>query len=472
MPTPPLNAVLEAVRRERDAILDGLFRFLALPSVSALSAHKADVGRTAAFLADALREAGFADARVEPTAGHPLVVASSVVDPLLPTVLFYGHYDVQPVDPEDRWTTPPFAPAIRDGRIYARGASDDKGPVWMHLAVFRAYRDAWGRLPLNVKVLIEGEEEIGSPHLEPYLAAHRHELAADAVLISDTTMLGPDRPAITVGLRGLAALEVRVRGPKSDLHSGLYGGIVHNPLQALVRLLATLHDADGRVAVPGFYDDVRPLPPSERAEIAAVAPTADALRAELGVPALFGEAGFTPLERNWARPTLELNGLFGGFQGEGIKTVIPAEAGAKLSARLVPDQDPERILDLVEDHLRRHAPPGVVLDLRRFDTGRPYLAPADHPAIRAAARALEAAFGRPAAFVRMGGSIPIVEPFRRHLGAPIVLMGFGLATDNIHAPDEHFDLAIFDRGLEAIVRAYAELADALAPAAGQSGADR
>ncbi|MBE3595646.1 MAG: dipeptidase [Hydrogenibacillus sp.] len=445
---------LEYLAAHREAHLQGLLDFLRLKSISALPAHRDDVRRTARFVAEALKEAGLSTVRIEETKGHPIVYGEWLGAPGRPTVLLYGHYDVQPVDPEALWTTPPFEPDIRDGKIYARGASDDKGPVWMHIKALEAMMNTAGSLPVNVKVLIEGEEEIGSPHLEPYVARHREALRADVVLISDTTLLGPGQPAITVGLRGLAALEVRLKGARGDLHSGLYGGIVMNPIQALVQLLSTLHDADGRVRVPGFYDDVRPLSAEERAAMAALAPTEDQLLSELDVPALFGEAGYTPLERNWARPTLELNGIFGGFQDEGIKTVIPSTAGAKISCRLVPDQDPKRIQALIADHLRRHTPPGVTLEVTFFDTGRPFLAPADHPAVQAAADALSQAYGKETAFIRMGGSIPIVEAFDRLLGAPIVLMGFGLPTENFHAPDEHFHLENYDRGLEALVRSF------------------
>ncbi|MBE3594140.1 MAG: dipeptidase [Candidatus Carbobacillus altaicus] len=446
-----LKDALQYVRTHRNAHLDGLKTFLTFPSVSALSQHKKDVQKTAEFLADEMRRIGLEHIQIFPTDGHPIVYGDWLHAEGKPTALIYGHYDVQPVDPEALWESPPFQPEIRGGKLYARGASDDKGQVWMHLKALEAYLQTNGSLPINVKVLIEGEEEIGSPHLPPFVEQNAERLQSDLVVISDSTLLGPGQPAICYGLRGLAAMEITVKGAKSDLHSGLYGGVVQNPLQALAHILASFHDDDGRVAIPHFYDDVRPLSEEEKRAWQTIAPDDKQWAEELGVPTLFGEKGYTPLERNWARPTLEINGMGGGFQGEGIKTVLPNEARAKISCRLVPDQDPDHILSLIEDHIKQLNLPGVRVSCQRFDTGRPFLTPYDHPAIQAAKEAYEAAYGKEAVFIRMGGSIPIVEDFSRILGVPVALMGFGLPTENFHAPNEHFHLENYDKGIDTLL---------------------
>lgn len=424
--------------------------FLRIPSISALSAHRGDIEAAARWLVARLRQSGLTEAEVMETDGLPVVYGSWQGAPGAPTVLVYGHYDVQPVDPLALWQTPPFAPRVQDGRIYARGACDDKGQVFMHLAAIEALLQTTGRLPVNLKVLIEGEEEVGSPNLAPFLAAHPERFAADVVLISDTGMWQPGVPALCIGVRGLTGLELDLRGAATDMHSGVYGGAVHNPLHALARLLASLHDDQGRVAVAGFYGGVRELSAAERAEMAALGFDAAALQQEVGAPALYGEAGFSVLERIWARPTLEVNGAWGGFQGEGSKTVIPAVAHAKITCRLVPDQDPGQVLDAVHRHLERHCPPGVTLTVRRGVGARPWLAPTEHPALSAAAAALTETFGQRTVFVRMGGSIPVVEVFAARMGVPIVLMGFGLTGDNVHAPNESFRLDHFYTGMRAI----------------------
>ncbi|MBE3590102.1 MAG: dipeptidase [Firmicutes bacterium] len=449
-----------AERRERH--LAELMDFLRIPSISALSAHREDVRRAAAWLAERLRRAGLEHVEVEETGGHPVVTADWLHAPGAPTVLIYGHYDVQPVDPESLWTTPPFEPQIRDGRLYARGASDDKGQTFMHVLAVEAWLQETGRLPVNVKFLVEGEEEVGSRNLDAFVARHRERLAADVVVVSDTPMLAPGRPAVCYGLRGIASMEVRVQGPASDLHSGLFGGSVLNPIQALVGLLASLHAPDGRVAVPGFYDDVRPLTPEEREAFARLPFDEEEYRRRLGVPELFGEPGYTTLERVWARPTLEFNGISGGFQGEGGKTIVPSWASAKISCRLVPDQDPQRILDALERHLRERAPRAVQFTVERGQGSPASVVPLDHPAVRAAARVLEETYGRPADFIRMGGSIPVVPTFRERLGAPVVLLGFGLPDENFHAPNEFFTLENFDLGVRALARYWAALAQSMA----------
>ncbi len=449
------------LKEHRDEHLEQLMELLRIPSVSALSEHRSDVRRAAEWLAAELRRIGLTRAEVMETGGHPVVYAERMDHPGGPTALIYGHYDVQPVDPVELWTTPPFEPAIRDGKLYARGASDDKGQVFMHLKVIEALLAVEGRLPVNVKLLIEGEEEIGSTNLERFIAAHKEMLQADVVVISDTALYARGVPSLTYALRGLAALEVHVIGARGDLHSGAFGGAAPNAAQALVQLLATLHRPEGGVAVEGFYDQVRPLTREEREGFAALGFDEEKLKADLGVDALPGEPGYTALERLWARPTLEINGIFGGFQGEGTKTVIPCRAGAKITCRLVPDQDPEQVLDAIERHLRAHCPPGVKLEIRRMGGTPAAITPIDHPCVRAAMRALSEAYGAEARFIRTGGSIPIVSTFRSVLGAPCVLMGFGLEDECVHAPDEHFHLQNFDLGMKALARFWHYLAETM-----------
>jgi len=446
----PLAAVDRHLAANRAQGLQGLREFLSIPSVSAVSDHRADVQQAAAFLADRLRAAGLDEVAVLPTPGHPVVYGQWLHAPGRPTALVYGHYDVQPADPVESWTTPPFLPAERGGRLFARGAADDKGQVWMHILAAEALLRTAGRLPLNLKFLIEGEEEVGSTHLKAFVAEHREQLAADVVVISDSSLYAPGLPAIVYGLRGLCALELTVRGPARDLHSGEYGGAVQNPLHALAELVAGLHDREGRIAVEGFYDDARPLSAAERAAVARLPFDEDAYRRDLAVPATFGEAGYTTPERCTGRPTVEVNGMWGGFLGEGSKTVIPAAAHAKLTCRLVPDQDPERILDLVARHLERHCPPGVRVEVALRGGSPATVAPLDSEYVRAAARALRGAFGAEPVYTRMGGSIGVVPAFTQELRAPVVLMGFGLADDHIHAPDESFDLGNYDRGMRAL----------------------
>lgn len=444
------EAWLDYLQKQRHQHLDELKEFLAIPSISSLSEHQQDVRRAAQWTARALEKAGLENVEVMETGGHPVVYGDWLKAEDQPTVLIYGHYDVQPVDPLEQWVSPPFQAEIRNHKIFARGATDDKGQTFMHIKIVEALLHTNGTLPLNVKFCIEGEEEIGSPNLDDFVERHKKKLAADVLLVSDTPMLEKGKPAVCYGLRGLAGLQIDVKGTKGDLHSGLYGGAVQNPIHALSSILASMHDEDGRVSVAGFYDDVRPLTEAERKEFDSLSFDEEQLKQELGVDELFGEKGFSTLERTWARPTLEINGVYGGFQGEGIKTVIPAEAHAKISCRLVPDQDPEQILKLLHEHIQKHTPPGVTVTTVPFDKGQPFLTPFDHPAIQAAGRALKAAYGTEPAFTRMGGSIPIVETFHRLLNVPAVLLGFGLPNENFHAPNEHFHLENFDKGLETL----------------------
>jgi acetylornithine deacetylase/succinyl-diaminopimelate desuccinylase-like protein len=394
---------------------------------------------------------------IMPTKRHPVVYGEWLKAEGKPTALIYGHYDVQPVDPLELWDTPPFEPEIRDGKIYARGATDDKGQIFMHIKALETILHMNGELPLNVKFCIEGEEEIGSPNLDEFVEQHQDLLAADVLVVSDNPMIEEGKPTVCYGLRGLCGLQIDVKGTKGDLHSGLYGGAVQNPIHALAELLASMHDQDGKITVDGFYDKVLPLKEEEKKEYEALNYDEEQMRRQLGAPELFGEKGYSVLEQTWVRPTLEVNGIYGGFQGEGIKTVIPSEAHAKITCRLVPDQDPAEIADLIRKHIDTHTPPGVTVSTTLFDQGKPFVTPFDHPAIQAAGRALEKAYGVPAAFIRMGGSIPVVETFSQLLDLPVVMLGFGLPDENLHAPNEHFHLENFDKGLETLCDYWFEL---------------
>lgn len=445
-----MATVDESLKASEAAALEGLKAFVRHQSISSQPEHRDDVRACAEWLAGELRATGLEHVELWDTAGHPVVYADWLHAPGAPTVLLYGHYDVQPPEPLELWESPPFEAAVRDGRIFARGAADDKGQVWMHVAALRAIFAVEGRLPVNIKLLIEGEEEIGSANLEPAVAAHRAELAADLVLISDTTMYPDGLPALTYGLRGLAYFQVEVEGANSDLHSGMYGGAVANPLQALATLIAGLKDERGRITLPGFYDDVRSVDQAERDLLAAVPQDDAAYRAALGVDTLPGEEGYSTLERTWIRPSLDINGIWGGYAGPGAKTVLPAKGGAKLSFRLVPDQRPERVAALLEEDLRRRCPPGVRLSVNQITgSARPWLAPTDHPAMQAARRALARAFGREPIYTRSGGSIPVVMIFDQHLGVPVVMLGVADQDCHAHAPNERFSLANFHGGARA-----------------------
>ena len=445
-----LTANDERIRRE-------LFELLAIPSVSARTEHDADTRRAAEWVADSLRSAGLA-ATVHETKGQPVVVGEYRGAPAgAPTVLVYGHYDVQPAEPLDLWTSPPFEATVRDGRIYARGSVDDKGQLFLHVKALEAHLAVRGRLPVNVIVLAEGEEEVGSVHLGPFIEAHRDLLRCDAVVISDSAMFAPGLPSVLSSLRGLAYFQIDVQGPAQDLHSGSYGGAVVNPAMALARILATMHDAEGRVAISGFYDTVREWPAHVREQMRALPFEEETFREETGASALGGERGFSVLERLWTRPTCEVNGLLSGYTGEGAKTVLPAKAMAKVSCRLVPDQDPTEIERLMSAHVERVAPPGVRVTVTPLHGGRPWRAELDGPLFDAARRALAAAFGREPVITGEGGSIPVVGDFERVLGAPVLLMGFGLPGENAHAPDEWMSVENFTKGMRAVAVLLEEL---------------
>lgn len=437
---------------------DELFAFLRIPSVSAKSEHQADCVAAAQFVADALTRIGF-DAELVTTPGHPIVRGEwRKAGPNAPTLLIYGHYDVQPAEPLELWTSPAFEPTIRDGRIYARGSVDDKGQLYLHIKALEAHLAVRGTLPVNVIVLAEGEEEVGSVNLENYLEAEKARLACDAVVISDSCMFAPGIPSILSSLRGMAYVQIDVRGANGDLHSGMYGGAVVNPAMALARILSTMHDDTGRIAIAGFYDDVQPFPDNVRAGMRAL-PYSDAgLMHEVGVTALGGEPGYTTLERLWTRPTCEVNGLLSGYTGEGAKTVLPAVSMAKVSFRLVPNQHPDTIVDLVKAHVAKHTPAGVTATVTAMHGGRPWRADLKGPIIEAGKRALEAAFGRAPVITGEGGSIPVVGDFERILGAPVLLMGFGLPGENAHAPDEWISAENYRLGTRAAATLFDEFA--------------
>lgn len=444
-----LAAALAHARAHHAVQLERLMDWLRIPSISTDPAHAADVRSAAIWLCDHLRAIGMSDVALLETAGHPVVSGAWLgAGPHAPTLLIYGHYDVQPADPLEQWRTPPFSPTLLGETLFARGVSDDKGQVLALVAAVESWL-AVGGPPCNIKLLIEGEEEIGSRNLAPLLSAERERFAADAVLIADQPMLAPNLPVIMIGVRGNCYLEVRVRGPASDLHSGTFGGAIENPLNVLTRLLATLQDAETRrVLVPGFYDAVGELAPAER-ELIARSPVNEALALGLsGAPALAGEAGYSLVERLGVRPTLEIHGIYGGYTGPGKKTIIPAEGTAKIGMRLVPSQDGPTIAALVEAHLRQHCPPTVTLDVQLLDSSPPALVDYRHPAVQAAAAAYQASFGAQPVYVRGGGSLPIVRDLQATLGAPAVLVGFGLPDDNLHAPNEKLYLPGFYRGSE------------------------
>lgn len=445
-----LQALDAYFTENREQHLQELNTFLQIPSISSLSEHKGDMQTAAQWLADAFKKLQLENISIEQTAGHPVVYADWLHAKDKPTILFYGHYDVQPVDPLNLWDTPPFEPTIRDNKLFARGASDDKGQVFMHLKTIEALFATEGTLPVNVKFIIEGEEEIGSPNLPSYVEANKEKLVADLVLISDTGLYAPGKPAVCYGLRGLTGVQIDVRGAKGDLHSGLYGGGVQNPIHSLAEVLASFRDEHGTIQVEGFYDNVLPLSEEERQAYRDLNFDEEALKQEVGVRELFGEAGYSYLEQIWARPTLEVNGIFGGFSGEGIKTVLPAEASAKITCRLVPNQDPHEIVALLKAHIEKHKPAGVEITVSEFDKGAPFLTPFDHPVIQAAGRSYEKVYQVPTAYIRGGGSIPIVAAFDEILKQPVVLMGFGLSSENFHAPNEHFHLENFDKGLRVL----------------------
>lgn len=430
--------------------LGELQELLSIPSISALPEYEGEVARAADWVAARLKAAGVEHVRVLPTGGHPVVYGDHLHAPGAPTILIYGHFDVQPVDPLGLWETPPFEPRVRDGRIYARGASDMKGNLLESILGVEGLLRADGALPVNVKLLLEGQEEVGSPQLPQFVEAHRSMFACDLVVSADGGQWAEDQPELLLGLKGLTALQIDVRGPNTDLHSGIYGGVVVNPIHALVRLLDSMRGPDGRIAVDGFYDDVVPLSDADRAAIARVPFGEEEYKTRLGVRELGGEAGYMPLERAWARPTLEMNGIWGGFQGEGSKTVLPSEAHAKVTCRLVPDQEPARIAELIASHVERVAPKGVDVTMQRLPgNARPYLIPADHWGNEAAREVLSALYGKQPYQTRSGGSVPVCEIFLRELEAYTVSFGFGLDDEQFHAPNEFLRLASFERGQKA-----------------------
>jgi acetylornithine deacetylase/succinyl-diaminopimelate desuccinylase-like protein len=462
-PVEPIISLIDDVRRERERYLAELTEWIAFPSISADPAHAADVRRSAEHAVARMQAAGLT-AEVLETGGHPVAYGEWLGAPGKPVIAIYGHHDVQPVDPLALWTTPPFEATVRDGKLYGRGAVDDKGQVLMHLAAIETHLRVRGTLPINVKVIVEGEEEIGSPNFESFLAREKTRLACDVAVISDTAVFAEDVPSLTTSLRGLVHWEITVDGPASDVHSGYYGGAIKNPLEALAQIIAQLKDAHGRVAVPGFYDGVRELSPLERAEIAKLPfdPAREAIA--LGVPVLAGETARHPLERMWMRPTLEVNGMWGGYTGPGAKTIVPSFAKAKISARLVSYQEPEHVKHVVKSFVERIAPRGVTVRVEAFGDVRAVETSRDHPAVAAAARAMQLGFGEPPVFIGSGGTIGPVASFDRILKLPQVLIGVGLPDDAIHAPNEKFDLKQFYLGIETMVHLYDELAVAL-PAA-------
>jgi acetylornithine deacetylase/succinyl-diaminopimelate desuccinylase-like protein len=443
------------VEQNKDRLLRELFSFLTIPSISTSPENKSDVDRAARFVADSLKNAGLENVEIVPTAKHPLVYADWLHAPGKPTVLCYGHYDVQPPDPLELWKSPPFEPVLRDGNIYARGSADDKGQMYMHIKAVEALRAMNGTLPLNLKFLIEGEEEIGGESVAKYVAENPEKLKADVALVSDTAMYAEGIPTLCIGLRGLVYTEIEVKGPSRDLHSGLYGGAAPNAVFGLVELLAKLKDANGKIQIPGIYDDVEPPAPAEKQSWETLPfNEADFLAKEVGSTRLTGEPGYSVLERVWARPTLEVHGIAGGFTAAGAKTVIPATATAKVSLRLVPRQNAAKIVAAYKKFVADNAPAGIQVDVRVLSAGEAIMVNPDHPAIDVAARAFRDVLGRETVFVRSGGSIPIVGDFARHLHIPTILMGFGLPDDGLHSPNEKYKLSNYYAGIVTIAHFF------------------
>lgn len=451
-----VEEVVTYIKENRSILLEKLNAFLKIPSVSTDSSHKADIKKAAMFVQQYLEEIGFHVEELS-TAKHPIVYAEyNQAGPEAPTVLFYGHYDVQPVDPIDEWDSDPFSPEVRDGRLYARGASDDKGQVFMHLAVFEAFMKTKGSLPVNIKVCIEGEEEIGSENLYDVLQTKKEKFAADFVLISDSGMVDLNQPTILYGLKGFTGIEVTVEGPQQDLHSGLYGGAVRNPLMALAHILSTMKNEEEEITVEGFYDDVIPMSKEERALIKKV--EGEDYTKTTGAPETVSEKGYDAKEHTMGRPTLEINGMYGGYQGEGTKTIIPATATAKITCRLVPGQDPETIQQLLVNHIERFSPSGVSVKVKKEKlSSKAYMVEPNHPLIQKAATCYEQAFHKETVFVRMGGSIPVVEWLDDTYQVPVILLGFGTPEDRLHSPNESFPLDSFDKGIETLIYYYDKL---------------
>jgi acetylornithine deacetylase/succinyl-diaminopimelate desuccinylase-like protein len=448
-----MNAIKDYVETHKERFLEELFDLIRIPSVSSKPEASRDMVRAADYIRESLLRAGADHAEVKETTGFPVVYGYKMIDQSLPTVLVYGHYDVQPAEPLDLWDSPPFEPVVRDGKIYARGADDDKGQLFMHLKAFEMM-NATGTLPCNVKFMIEGEEEIGSPSLKQFCKENKQLLKADIILISDTTMIAQDIPSITVGLRGLSYLEVELTGPNRDLHSGLYGGAVGNPANLLAKMVASLTDENNRITIPGFYDDVLEVSDKERAEMAKAPFSLEEYKKALNIDEVVGESGYTTSERTGIRPSLDVNGIWSGYTGEGAKTILPSKAYAKISMRLVPNQDSGKIDQLFIRHLEQIAPAGTKIKIRSLHGGQGYVTPIEFPAYRAASRAIKESFGKAPIPVRSGGSIPIVSDFEEVLGIKSILMGFGLDSDAIHSPNENYPLFNFYKGIETIPLFY------------------
>lgn len=446
------------IEKNQDRFIEELLELLRIPSVSADRKFSQDVRRTAKYLKEKFEQAGADNVEICETAGHPIVYAEKMVDPSLPTVLVYGHYDVQPADPYELWDSPPFEPVIKDGKIYARGACDDKGQMYMHLKAFEAMM-AHKSVYCNLKFMVEGEEEVGSDNLGTFVKNNREKLSADVVLISDTSIISLDTPSITVGLRGLSYVEVEVRGPNRDLHSGRYGGAVANPANILCKMIASLHDEKNRVTIPGFYDKVENLSKEERKKLNEAPFDLEEFKQDLGIKEVWGEEGYTTDERTGIRPTLDVNGIWGGYIGEGAKTVLPSKAFAKISMRLVPKQSSSEITDLFARHFKSLAPAGVEVEVKPHHGGEPAVIPTDSVHYRAASAAFEETWGKTPIPTRDGGSIPIVSLFQRELGLDSVMLGFGLDSDNIHSPNEKYGIFNYLKGIETIIAFHKNYAD-------------
>jgi acetylornithine deacetylase/succinyl-diaminopimelate desuccinylase-like protein len=459
-----MNNVIDFINVNRDRYLDELKALLAIPSISALPEHAADVKRCAEWCADEMRRIGLQNVHLIPTPGNPVVYGDWLGAAGAPTILFYGHYDVQPVDPLNLWETPPFEATIRDGEIYARGSADDKGQVFMHFKAIEAHLTQNGKLPVNIRIILEGEEEVGSANLDNFILSSKDTLTADVVVISDSPMFARGIPSICYGLRGLVYCQIDLRGSSTDLHSGSFGGAVANPAFVLAQMIAQMKDRSGHIKVPGFYDDVVALRPEEREAWAKLPFNEKQYKKDFGIPKIFGETDYTTLERTWARPTLEVNGLLSGFTGEGAKTVLPAVAMAKISMRLVPNQEPDKIAGLFEEYVKKLAPKTVELKFTRMHGGKPWMTSFDNPFVQAAGRAIERGFGQRPVFTREGGSIPVVSTFQEELGLPSVLFGVGLPDENAHAPNEKLDVANFHNGIIASAYLYDQIAQIPRPA--------
>lgn len=448
-----MSDIKNYIDQNKERFLDELFGLIRIPSISPVAGYKDDMQRAAGYWKDSILKAGADKAEIFQTEGNPVVYGEKIIDAAKPTVLVYAHYDVMPPDPVEIWKTKPFEPEVRDGKIWARGADDDKGQGFMHAKAFETML-ATGNLPCNVKFMIEGEEEIGSPNLPAFLAKYKDMLKSDVILVSDTGMLSQDMPSVTVGLRGLAYMQVEVTGPDKDLHSGLFGGAVPNPINILAKMIAGLHDENGHITIPGFYDDVVVLTDAERAELARAPFNIDAYKAAINLNDIQGEAGYSTMERTGIRPALDCNGIWGGYIAEGTKTVIPSKAYAKISMRLVPNQDHHKIAELFTKHFINIAPKSVKVKVEALHGGSAYCSPTDNIGFRAASKAYEATFGIKPVPVRSGGSIPIIATFEQILGVKSILMGFGLESDQIHSPNENFPLFNFYRGIETIPHFY------------------